>query len=126
MHLVPRARRGYCQGMSYTKRRAHRPRTTPEERARTIARFHDSGLSRTAFARRHGLVLSTLIRWLGQPQPKPAVTSPVVWRELPVPSGLAVGSGWLMEVESPRGVKVRFREPPAMSELVRLFQDLSC
>ena len=91
-----------------------------------VARFHDSGLSRAAFARRHSLVLSTLIRWLAEAAPTPAVSSPVVWREVPVASGLAFGSSWAMEVEGPRGLKVRFREPPAMAELVRLLQELSC
>jgi hypothetical protein len=91
-----------------------------------VARFRESGLSRAAFARRHGLVLSSLIRWLGQPPPRPAVASPVVWRELPVSSGLTMGSNWALEIESSRGLKIRFLEPPPLSELFRLLRDLSC
>jgi hypothetical protein len=91
-----------------------------------VARFHQSGLSRAAYARRHGLVLSTLIRWLAEPRPRPAKASPVVWRELPMSPELVVGSGWAVEIEIPRRSTIRFREPPAMAEVVRLLQDLSC
>jgi transposase-like protein len=110
--------------MGDEKRRARRIRTTPEERARTVARFHASGLSRAAFARRHGLVLSTFIRWLAESRSVPKRATPVLWREIPL--GATMGSAWAVEVENGQGVKVRFREPPAASELVRLLRDLPC
>jgi len=88
-----------------------------------VARFQSSGLSRAAFARSHGLVLSTLIRWLTEAREKPTGRSPVIWRELEVSPGLPVTAGWAMEIVGLRGLTVRCRDPLAVAELVQLLQE---
>jgi transposase-like protein len=91
-----------------------------------VARFQESGLSRADFARRHGLVLSTLIRWLAEARSSRQPAAPILWREVLLPSGSRLGPEWAVEVENARGVKVRFREAPAAPELARWLRDLPC
>jgi hypothetical protein len=53
------------------KPRKRRPKATPEEKADWAKRFTDSGLKQREFCRQHGLVLTTLQRWLAQVQGHP-------------------------------------------------------
>ncbi len=54
--------------------RKRRPNGTPDEKAQWAKRFMESGLKQREFCRQHGLVLTTLQRWLAQTQGHP-------WRE---------------------------------------------
>ena len=47
-------------------RRKRRPNATLEEKAEWARRFAESGLRQREFCREHGLVLTTLQRWLAQ------------------------------------------------------------
>ena len=107
------------------RRRAH---ATPAQRARTVRRFQRSGLSRAEFARRQGLVLSTLDRWLGEARHAPQGPPAVAFSEMRLASPLLPGaaSAWAVEIVSPKGLTVRWREPLAAPELVRLLRSLSC
>ncbi len=51
--------------------RKRRPNATPEEKADWAKRFADSGLKQNEFCRQHGLVLTTLQRWVAQAQGHP-------------------------------------------------------
>lgn len=73
-------------------------RRTPAEISTMVTQFRASGLSRRDFAKRHGVALATLARWL---QRKPAVNggqnfvrvvtppvpTPPSWFELALPDG---------------------------------------
>ncbi len=52
-------------------RRKRRPKATLEEKAEWAKRFAESGLKQREFCRQHGLVLTTLQRWLAQAQGHP-------------------------------------------------------
>jgi len=75
--------------------RRRRPNTTPAQRARWVRRLRGSGLSQQAFARQHGLPLSTLGLWLRQAAPTTPVTSPpLALGEVSLPALLSrVGRG---------------------------------
>lgn len=51
--------------------RKRRPNATLEEKIGWAKRFADSGLKQREFCRQHGLVLTTLQRWLAQAQGHP-------------------------------------------------------
>src|SRR4026209_2550151 len=71
------------------------------ERTAWARRFYQSGASQLGFARRHGLVLSTLRRWLRQnpaPAPAPGFT------EVKLPG---ISSRWAAEVVRVDGAVVR-------------------
>ena len=88
-------------GFSGSRRR---PRTTAQERTQWVQRFERSGLSRREFALRHGLVLSTLVRWLAH-QPLASVLTPLL-REVSL--GQVLGQPqWIAEVQRPDGLTVR-------------------
>ncbi len=51
--------------------RKRRPKATPEEKTAWAKQFAESGLRQREFCRQHGLVLTTLQRWLAQAQGHP-------------------------------------------------------
>lgn len=51
--------------------RKRRPKATLEEKADWAKRFAESGLKQREFCRQHGLVLTTLQRWLARAQGHP-------------------------------------------------------
>jgi hypothetical protein len=74
-------------------------RRTPAEITSIVAQFHDSGLSRRDFAKRHNLAEASLARWL-RTAPAPAASAPKfvrvvaptsvappAWFELALPDG---------------------------------------
>jgi len=114
--------------MAHGQRSGRRQRHhTAAQRARIVARFHQSGLSRAQFARRARLVLSSLNRWLTEARDARKGSSPVVFRELrlapPVPGA---ATSWAVEIVSPDGLIVRCREPLVARELARLLRRSSC
>ena len=92
--------------------RTRRPHAKPEERAHWVEQYHKSGLTQREFARHHGLVLSTLQRWLRQERPS---ESSALFAEvkLPAPSGR-----WAAEVLRTDGMLVRLAHD-APSSLVQ-------
>jgi len=73
-------------------------RRTPAEIATMTTQFHASGLSRRDFAKRHGVALATLARWLQRKPAEsggrncfrvivPTTPTPPAWFELAMPDG---------------------------------------
>lgn len=71
------------------------------ERTQWAQRFYQSGLTQAEFAARHGLVLSTLQRWLRQ---NPAQGPSPHFTEIKLP---AVSRGWAAEIVHADGTLVR-------------------
>ncbi len=83
------------------------PQTTCEQRAQWILRYHQSGLTRRAFASEYGIGLSTLGRWLRDPVPT-AVEPPALPRLQEVPLASLLGnSPWAAEITFADGTAVR-------------------
>jgi lambda repressor-like predicted transcriptional regulator len=102
-------------------------RTTAAQRARVIERFQGSGLTRRAFARKSGIALSSLNRWLAQAKSTAKAPFPVRFRELKLPPLLAAPAlGWAMEIVSPQGLTLRCREPIEVQDLMFLLRGGSC
>jgi hypothetical protein len=87
------------------------PQTKATQREAWMEKFRQSGLSRQAFARRHGLKLSTFHRWLAQAKMSSApVPQPAVFKELnPQPVLNIHPHGWEMEILTPAGLLIRLR-----------------
>lgn len=89
------------------------PRTTQAQRQGWLQKFFSSGLSRQAFAREHGLKLSTLCRWLAQDQESDSAArlpKPVVFKEVSLPAVVnASGQCWAMEIVTPSGLVLHLR-----------------
>lgn len=77
------------------------------ERGQWVRRFERGGLSRAAFARQHGLSVSTLVRWMAE-HAKPAGPAADVpaFREVPM-SAAFTSAPWVAEVQRPDGWVVR-------------------
>jgi hypothetical protein len=89
-----------------------------------VERFHQSGLSRKAFAEQEGVPRSTLDWWLYVARHRSAESS-LVFREVQVNLPTAADPGWAMEIEA-GGVTVRCREALSAAELVRLLGGARC
>jgi hypothetical protein len=100
----------------------------PEERRRIAERCERSGLSRSEFARRHRVSLSSLQRWLAEVRSARKEGPAVLFREVALsPPLVAVPSvGWAVEVVSPDGMTVRCREGLPIEDLARLLRDRAC
>ena len=92
-----------------------------------IARFQSGGLTRKAFARRQGVGVSTLGKWLTDARVTSRRFSPAVFREIPW-AGMASAAAvpWAMEVEGAGGLTVRCREALSLHDLIRLLHGSSC
>ena len=113
--------------MAYERFSRRRRRHTPAQRARIVAGFYSSGLSRALFARHEGLVLSTLDRWLAEAKSARKGQSPVVFEELRVaPSMPGAAPAWALEIITPEGLTVRLRESFGVRELARLLSRSRC
>jgi hypothetical protein len=104
-----------------------RRRTSARQRAQLVGRFQRSGLTRIAFARRYGLGLSTLGKWLSEARAVSPRPSPVVFREVQL-AGLASAPAvaWAMEVVSREGLTVRCREALSAQDLAVLLRGPAC
>jgi len=110
--------------MADQRRESKRTRTTRAQRARVVERFHRSGLTRAAFARRHGLSAWTLSRWLAEAKRGSGLASPpMMFGELKLaPSPLPQPVGWAVEVVGANGVTIRLRQGLAVRELLSLLR----
>ena len=104
-----------------------RRRTSATRRAHLVERFRRSGLTRIAFARRYGLGLSTLGKWLSEARTALPRPSPVVFREVPL-AGVAAAPAvaWAIEVVSRDGLTVRCREALSVQDLAALLRGPAC
>ncbi len=97
-----------------------------EERLELLRRFHQSRMTRKAFAEKHGVVLSTLDYWLTRERRNGLAGAgdvPMVFSEVKMRGqGLTEQVGWAMEVISPAGYTVRSREALAGGLLIRLLR----
>jgi len=99
-------------------------RTTRAQRAQVVERFQRSGLTRAAFARRHGLSAWKLSRWLAEANGGSKPASPtMMFGELKLaPAPLPEPAGWALEVVGANGVTIRLRQALAVRELARLLR----
>lgn len=110
--------------MTDQRRESKRTRTTRAQRARVVERFHLSGLTRSAFARRRGLSAWTLSRWLAEAKRGSGPGSPpMMFGELKLaPPPLPEPVGWALEVVGANGLTIRLRQGLAVRELLRLLR----
>ncbi len=111
-------------------------RTSKAERSRIVESFERSGLTRRGFAEQNGLARSTLDYWLKQARradssgvpkktgsglPARSRSMGMSFAELELVSFAGGSSGeWAVEVVSPQGLTIRFREAPPPEVVVRL------
>jgi transposase-like protein len=107
--------------MYSSKSGSGRRRRTVKQRRRLLARFHQSQLTQRDFARRHGVGLSTLSKWL---QVENATDSPPVkFQEVTLPN---VPLRYAVEMVSPQDWTVRLQNSSEIETLVQLLQALPC
>jgi hypothetical protein len=107
--------------MNSSKIRSGRRRWTSKQRQRFLARFHESKLTQRDFANRHGVGLSTLVKWLRLE--RDAVPPKVKFREVRLSNP---ASRWPIEVVSPQGWIVRLQNDSDGQMLAQLLQALPC
>jgi transposase-like protein len=107
--------------MDSSKTRSGRRRCTSKQRQRLLARFHESKLTQRDFAKRHGVGLSTLVKWLRLE--RDAVPTKVKFQEV---SLLNPASRWPVEVVSPQGWIVRLQCSSDVQQLPSLLRALPC
>jgi transposase-like protein len=105
-------------------------RPTTEERLQMVERYHRSGLTRQSFCQQEGIPVATLGYWLtrikrrSNPSNEP---EPIVFSEVRLTSAMASATdGWAMEVVSPEGVTIRYREAFSVNELIGLLRGHQC
>ena len=72
-----------------------RRKFTASERADWVARYRQSGLTQSAFARQRGLPLGTLHQWLHRFKDYPSPPQPPIFKELILP---ASAPAWSAEI----------------------------
>jgi transposase-like protein len=98
-------------------------RSTSAERAEILAEFKRSGLTRLAFSRAHNIALSTLSKWLYTTKHKSKDSAPMLFKELKVsqsPTNSVMA--WAIEIVSPDGMAIRFREALPLDDLSLLLR----
>ena len=98
-----------------------RPRLTPQQRQRLLARFHKGQLTQRDFASRHGVGLSTLSKWL-RGEDKTAMPT-VKFQEVTLPH---TPLRYAVELVSPQGWTVRLQNTSEIESLPQLLQALPC
>jgi transposase-like protein len=91
-------------------------RSSAAQRAQWVERFKQSGLTQRAFAQRHRLGLSTLVRWLAQAR---AGSTKSVFAEVKLPGGPHV---WAAEMVQSDGRVLRLAHDapiPLIQHLLR-------
>jgi hypothetical protein len=92
-----------------------------------VERFHRSGLTRASFCQQEGIPLATLGYWLTRIKRRSNEPEPIVFSEVPLtPPNACPTDGWAMEVVSPEGLTIRYREALSVNELVVLLRGNSC
>jgi hypothetical protein len=84
-------------------------------------RFHQSKLTQRDFAHRHGVGLSTLVKWLRLE--RNAVPTKVKFQEVRLPNS---ASRWPVELVSPQGWIVRLQNGSDVQHLPQVLQALPC
>lgn len=100
----------------------------PQERLRIAESCESSGLTRSEFARRNQVSLSSLQRWLAESRSVPKESAPVFFQEVSIspPLGVPASKGWAAEIIAPDGMTVRLREQMSVEDLVRLLRGRAC
>jgi hypothetical protein len=102
-------------------------RPTTEERLQMVERFHRSGLTRVSFCQQEGIPISTLSYWLTRIKRTPNDPGPVIFSEVRLTSPIVSSTnGWAMEVVSPEGLTIRYREAFSVNELLGLLRGNRC
>jgi transposase-like protein len=107
--------------MDSSKTRSDRRRWTSKQRQRFLADFHQNEMTQRDFAYRHGVGLSTLVKWLRLE--REAVPTKVKFQEVRLPNP---ASRWPVEVISPQGWIVRLQNGSDVQMLPQLLQALPC
>ena len=111
--------------MDSATRPPRRSSVSDAQRHEVLTRYHASGLTQRAFCEQVGVPLSTLQWWLvkarraARPR-RPAIT----FAEVPPP--LMASPSWAVEITTPAGWVVRFREVPAPAALRAWLSDKPC
>jgi hypothetical protein len=102
-------------------------RPTPEERLQMVERFHRSGLTRVSFCQQEGIPISTLSYWLTRTTGTSKDPDPVIFSEVRLSTPMVSATdGWAMEVISPEGLTIRYREAFTVNELLGLLRGNRC
>ncbi len=107
--------------MNFSKLRSGRRRWTSKQRQRFLAHFHKSKLTQRDFANRHGVGLSTFVKWLRLE--RDAAPTKVKFQEVRLPNPAPSGP---IEVVSPQGWIVRLQSGSDVQQLPSLLQALPC
>ena len=107
--------------METSKSGAERRRWTSKQRQRLLIRFRRNEMTQRDFANRHGIGLSTLVKWLRLE--RDAVPTKVKFQEVRLPNP---PSGCPVEVVSPHGWIVRLQNGSDVQQLPSLLRALPC
>lgn len=97
---------------------------TQAQRAKIVERFQQSGLTRAAFARRHGVSAWTLSRWLAEANggPKAALPAMMFGEFKLAPAALSAPAQWAVELVGANGITIRLRQGLTVREILRLLR----
>jgi len=107
--------------METSKSGAERRRWTSKQRQRLLIRFRRNEMTQRDFANRHGVGLSTLVKWLRLE--RDSVPPKVKFQEIRLPNPT---SRWPVEVVSPQGWIVRLQTGSDVQQLPSLLRALPC
>ena len=107
--------------METSKSGSGRRRWTSKQRQRLLTRFRRNEMTQRDFANRHGVGLSTLVKWLRLE--RDTVPPKVKFQEVRLPHP---ASRWTVEVVSPQGWIVRMQNGSDVQILPQLLQALPC
>ncbi len=85
-------------------------------------------MSRSEFARRNHVALSSLQRWLRELQNTPKESQTVVFREVAVcpPVTAPTAQVWAIEIVGPDGTTIRLRESLTVAEVAQFLSGRAC
>lgn len=115
----------YAGGMNQEKKYPARKPTTSAERKNIVEQFHRSGLNRKAFAEKQGIPLYSLNRWLAKANSKKSKNPTLPFGEIQLLPSFSSCS-WAMEIVSPSGMILRFRERPRIEDLTPIIRGQGC
>jgi transposase-like protein len=100
-----------------------RPRASPEERTRWVAKYHSSQLSARQFAQEHGLNDGTLQRWIREEgQCNKSNSEAPAFQQVHLSPFMT--AAWAAEVMLPSGVAVRFSATASATWMRSLWESL--
>jgi hypothetical protein len=93
-------------------------------RLEMIEEFHRSSLTRREFAKQHDVARSTLDYWIRKARKDSFRPAPVLFNEIKFPNPMIpTSNGWAMEIISPSGVTIRYREALSTSDLIQVLTE---